>query len=302
MADNKASFNRRTIGPLYRLKQVLEIMHQGDEYTGSEIKDLEYFETAILPLIQKLVLINGAECDENLSRIFLHNSHIETDSIQIRYPNTNCILSSSNIDFLCDMLARISPESRSFSLIELRQIYKNIIIIIIGKILTGKDSQSRRIISQDILDCRVIPGENIIGYPDLKSVPGTTFLEKKAWLGGFDITEIPIFSKQKDRAKDIIEILNAQGLGSDLEHFNCTLLDAQQECRSTVCRDNSSNENPGPLILSKLRPLLGGIAKEFFPKNAYVDAVFCQGVLWIETDNCYAWWHKLNNDIREIAK
>jgi hypothetical protein len=165
----------------------------------------------------------------------------------------------------------------------------------------GVRPQTRRVRYEDVLNCRTTthtPGE---GFPNLDLVPGRTLLDKKAWLGGFDPTELPVFHKQKELAEWPMRRLQSLGLVGDLRRLTTAILDLQRHCRHKVCREQGINRKPGPKILSMLHPELSSLAAKYFPESGEVDEQFCQGVLWQETDLCSVWWHELDGFAQEIA-
>jgi len=130
-------------------------------------------------------------------------------------------------------------------------------------------------------------------------MPGSTTLDKKVRLGGFDPTEFPVFHKQKKLAEWVVRKFETLGLSNDLYRLTTAILDLQMACRHKVCREQGIKQKPGPKILEMLRPELTPLATKYFPEFKDIDDQFCLGVLWQETDLCPAWWHGLDGFAQE---
>lgn len=287
MADTRTALKAGSYGPLYQLKTLLEAEHNFGSLEQQEVDLLAQLEAVILPRIQELLHEkhnDDVSIDE--ARELLHKTWIETDHPTLRR--------SLNVEVLETALEEICPSPSQFSTAQLRDIYDRLILLIIRKIIKGTAPEERRICAADVLNCRT--EECAVGdvLPDLSAVPGKTLMEKKAYLGGFDPTELPLFSRQKLNALGTereLQTLKAK----NLDKLRVALLDHQRKCRNKVCRDMGIVEKPGPKILDLVESELENIAASYFPGVREVDAQFCKGLLWDETNLCQAWWHAFNN-------
>jgi len=295
MADNKTTLRPGSYGALYRLKFLLDIKHAGQSLEPDEQTELHRLEEVLVPRIQEILVDQYMDnVDDVTALALLHNTWIETGCLTLHYP---CVY-----EFASDNLAEIEtalldsfPGAPTLTMIQLRQMYGRLLLLVFGRIKTGKSLEARRIVQQDVLDCRATgyaPGD---GYPNLDGVPGRTTLDKKARLGGFDPTELPVFHKQKQLAEWPIRGLGSLGLADNLTRLTAAILDLQRACRDKVCREQGVSQEPGPRILSMVRPGLASLSEKYFPGSKDVDDQFCQGVLWKETDLCSVWWHRFDN-------
>jgi hypothetical protein len=286
MADAKTALRPGAYGALYSLKNLLEAEHNYGILEQDEIDLLEQLEAVILPRIQEILhdkYNEDVSIDE--ARELLHKTWIETDHPTLRRP--------FNVEVLETALEEACPSPSQFSTTQLRDIYDRLLLLIIRKIIRGKTPEERKIRAADVLNCRT--EECALGdvLPDLSAVPGRTLLDKKAFLGGFDPTELPLFSRQKLNALGTereLQTLRAK----NLDKLRLALLDHQRKCRHMVCRDMGVVDKPGPQILAMVEPELENIAATYFPGVTEVDAQFCKGLLWDETNLCQAWWHNFN--------
>lgn len=173
--------------------------------------------------------------------------------------------------------------------------------MIANKICNHKTVLERKVMRLDVMDCRVAPSPSNDSIPDLDKVPGDTILDKKLYLGGFDQTEWPRFHRQKHLANSIERKLHTLGLQDSLEALSIQILDLQGDSRHQVCRNEGITENPGPIILDRVRPALLGVGKNYFPTNTEVNEQFCLGLLWNETGNCQAWWNSFKCNSKSLA-
>jgi hypothetical protein len=294
MADTKTRLREDppAFGPLYRLKLLLEIRHDGQIYSADEQKDLKLFERVLLPRIRANLLGKHQDnIDDETAASLLHNTWIETDCPMMRNPN--------NLTELENALSDLFPGTPSYTTLQLKEMYGRVLLLIVGKIVTGRSPDTRRITRGDVLNCRTTPRAPGAGFPDLGGIPGRTTLDKKARLGGFDPTEIPVFHRQKKLAQWVTLELETLDLTKELDHLTTAILDLQTACRHKVCREQGVEQKPGPRILEMLRPKLSALATHYFPESRDVDDQFCLGVLWRETDLCPAWWHALDGFAQE---
>lgn len=285
MADAKTALKAGSYGALYSLKTLLEAEHNYGQLEQEEIDLLNQLEAVILPRIQEILhdkYNDDVSIDE--ARELLHKTWIETDHPTLRRP--------FNLEVLETALEEACPSPSQFSTTQLRDIYDRLLLLIIRKIIRGKTPEERQSCAADVLNCRT--EECAVGdvLPDLSAVPGRTLLDKKAYLGGFDSTELPLFSRQKLNALGTereLQTLRAK----NLDKLRLALLDHQRKCRHKVCREMGVVEKPGPKILEMMEPELENIAASYFPGVREVDTQFCKGLLWDETNLCQAWWHAL---------
>lgn len=302
IADSKAALRTGSYGALYRLKSLLDIKHDGQSLTSNEQADLAQLAEAIIPRIRDVLLSeHGEDIDNTTAQALLHKTWIETDCPRVHYPSDLAELDPNNLYELELALAELLPGTPAWTVVQLRRMYERLLLLVLRQIILGNRLATRQINLQDVLDCRTASETFSDGYPDLDSVPGRTLLEKKLRLGGFDPTELPVFYKQKELAQWPIRRLESLGLATDLQRLTTAILDLQQSCRHKICREQRIDQQPGPTILSMLRPGLTPLATKYFPGSSDVDDQFCQGVLWQETDLCSIWWHGLKDFSQEMT-
>jgi hypothetical protein len=285
MADHRGASRGRPFGSLYRLKALLEIEHDGQKLTAAEAQELQAFEDTLIPEIQGQVDGDTDPVDVALARTLIHKTWIDTDSDLLRSPRC--------IEELDQALAETAP-GEPHTVRALNEFHDRLVLMILRKIIRGRNLDDRKITPEDVLSCRTECGADIPWYPDLGRVPGLTPLEKKAHLGGFDSTELRGFQKQAKLAEWHIRKLRALGLSERLERLTAALIDEHSVCRHELCRLGGSNERPGPDILARIRKALDGLARQYFPDSTDIDKQFCLGLLWRETNLCNVWWHGLD--------
>jgi hypothetical protein len=295
LADNRTQ-RAGSLGRLFRLKILLDIKHDGQTFTDDEKSEMDQFDGDLIPKIRETLRDDyGDDIDDDGAKSLLHDTWIATESPLVRSAE------SHNIDELGDALSELFPGTPPPTLVQLKEIYKRLLQLIVDRIINTNSLTERRIEREDVLSCRAAKSPPVNGYPDLDSTPGVTLLEKKTWLGGFDMTEWPGFHRQKKLAEWVTRKLESLGLGEKLDRLSAAVVDHQAECRHKVCREQGANENPGPMILSMVRPRLSELAANHFPDYDEVDERFCLGILWRETDRCLAWWHGLDGRVREVS-
>ncbi len=286
-ADNKVGYRDGSCGPLYRLKQLLEIIHDGQPLSFEEQKDLDWFRATLTPRVQKNLIKNYSHELEAIEIIaLLDQTYIDTDSWLLRASNNHLIE-------LGDALYQVFPGSPALTTIQLRNIYDRLILLVLRKIITEVSLEKRKITIQDVLNCRTASYYSGEELPDLEEVPGSSLLDKKALLAGFDPTELPVFHKQKQLAEWTNRRLDILGFSEALLHLNVALLDHHYSCRDKVCRQDGIDMQPGPKILSLIKPKLPSLISNYFPNTNDIDEQYCLGILWKETDLCSIWWHGL---------
>lgn len=285
IADRKEQ--RQYGGSLYNLKYLLDIKHNGDAFTDKELKNFEEIKNALVPLIQREMAKEYSEMiDDDTAVDLLCRTTIDTECPKLYNPG--------NVEELNFVLERLYP-GISHTVRQVSHICDNLILLVIRKIIETDHIQQRFINHVDVLACRnasVI--SNSIEGLDLNALPGKTVLEKKTLFGGFDFSELPLLHKQKALAEYFKRYQSNIGRSQDIEQLIVDLLDSQWECRDVICRVNNVQNNPGPRILAMLRPKLNSIMQNTaFGKG--VNNSLCLGLLWGETDNCYAYWHSLKS-------
>ncbi len=294
VADERTQLRQGSYGPLYRLKFLLEIKHDGQPYRDDEREDMERFQEVLLPrILDRMATEHGDQIDAQTGLLLLHNTWIDTNYSVLQSPN--------NLVELDAALLALFPGTPRCRIDQLERMYVTLLVLVARRIKECTTIEDRRMTTQDVLGCRVASSAPEIGFPDLDQLPGSTPMDKKALLGGFDPTEIPMFHRQaKLAAADMRELANL-GLQDRLERLRVALLDEQAHCRNRICREQGIQRAPGPEIRSLLRLGLASLARTHFPHSPFVDEQFCLGVLWEETDLCYAWWHAPGACTQEAA-
>ena len=291
MADTKTAMRKNTFGPLFRLKQLLEILHGGIPWSADEEKDFEMLFSAIAPRIIDVMEKQHREkvLGESV-RSFVRNTWIETDSATLRSPDAVSTLGTA--------FDEAFPGATPYTTAQVREIYGRLLLTIIGKI-RKKTIAERRTVLADVLDCRV-PAAHIEAGTDLSTVAGASILDKKALLGGFDMTEVPAFHRQRVSAEARLRRLVPMGYSEALEKLTVDVIDRQTICRDEVCRKQKITRNTGPAILALLRAEISMLVKRAQLPSETVDEQFCLGLAWRETDLCTLWWHALRSEGNSI--
>ncbi|HYT43991.1 MAG TPA: hypothetical protein VEP90_16745 [Methylomirabilota bacterium] len=285
IADNKT----QKPGSLWRLKHLLEIKHSEQIYQPTEQEELDRFESELIPFIQNIMLSSyGEDLDNDTVIALLHNTWIETECRMVRTPD--------NVKELDAALEELHPGVPPHTVPQLQNILDGLTMMIVKKIIKTTSIAERHILKDDVLDCRSTI-LNILqnDYPDLNQIPGHTILDKKAWLGGFNPTEMPRFHRHKVLAENFTRRYSSLSMEDELERLVDALLECQGECRDIVCRVNGMQKDPGPLILRMVKQRLAQLRTAYSPPTENIDDMICMGLIWRETDKCYAWWSSLNN-------
>ncbi|MGA2607642.1 MAG: dsDNA nuclease domain-containing protein [Terriglobia bacterium] len=287
MAERVDRSRKKRDCPLYRIKALLEIERDGQRLKAEESKELTKIEESLVPvIIEELRSIGEVVCKAD-ALSFLHSTRIETDSQLVRHPPC--------IEELAATLEEHSPGGH-FSVRQLSLIYDRLVLLVLRKIITGKDLNSRTIRRDDVLNCQYESFAPLPGCPDLNNVPGQTVVEKKAYLGGFDPAEIRGFNKQKALTEWENRKLDSLDLSGPVQHLAAALVDQHYQCRREVSMARPLDLRIGPAILALVRPKLKAIANQYLPDVKPVDEQFCLGLLWIETGLCNVWWHPVVTD------
>jgi hypothetical protein len=287
VADANRSGGRRTLGILYRLKHLLELLHSEQPLRPKEEEEFARLEQLWIKAIQTKLLDEFSESvsDED-ARSLLRNTWVSTDCPFVREPNNPYLLQHALHELFPEQVFVYTPS-------QIDEIYGRIVLLIVHKIINGKDLEDRTVTPKDILECRVQPHPLPNTLIDWDTLPGNTLLEKKTLYSGFDQTEIPTFKRQMFLAEETRRKIESLGRRQDIDKLTTALLDCQSKSRHDVCREQGIHINPGPHILSVLRPQIPAVASAYFPDSYEVDEQFCIGTLWRETNNCSASWHEL---------
>lgn len=285
VADTKTQLRPgNSYGQLYRLKYLLDIVHEGQVLTYEEASELDELEGEALPRIIELVESRGEHIEIAFARELLHNTWIDTKSLYVRNRPVYDELSSAFLEAL--------PGQPPCNIPQLDKVYRRLLGLIVEKIINGKSLQERTITRDEVLACRAEAVALEPNLPDLNILPGNSIAEKKAWFGGFDITELPVFALQMRRAQEKRRRLETLGLDEKVEDLMLALITLQGQCRRAISQTYPDTEI-GPNILSEVQPQIQGWINKYFPDTADVDIPFCDGLLWLYTDDCTLWWHRI---------
>ncbi|GHO65729.1 hypothetical protein KSC_046210 [Ktedonobacter sp. SOSP1-52] len=296
IADTRA---QRNYIPLYRLKFLLEIKHSKQVFKPEEQEELEKFEKILVPYIQSFIKEkHDDDIDVATATSWIYNTWIDTECSMLYTQGNEVALESALTTELSVALEELFPGLPQYSLRQLNLMYEKLLLLVLKKIVATSELEERYIYLDDVLKCRSVEFEGTVdGYPDLSSLPGKTILDKKALLGGFHPTEIPRFHRQKVLAEGFKRKYQILGVEDNLENLASTLLELHAECRDQICRLDGNSSRPGPKILSLYKSLLPDLVSQAVDKFPEIDALVCLGLLWSETDNCFAWW----SDLKDLA-
>jgi hypothetical protein len=281
-ADTRTQLKVGSYGALYRLKELLEIRHGGLELSLEEQEEFDSLQQAIIPHIQGLMLDkHGESTTEETARSLLNATWIDTNSDTLRMPDC--------VNALATALEDDRYGAVQYSTAQVREMHGRVLGII-GKIRKNTIAE-RRVELQDVLDCR--SSASHLEAINLDGVSGASVWEKKAFLGGFDPTELPAFNRLRLRAKATLRQLAPLGFSEELGRLTSSLIDQQIVCRDEVCRSEGLKQNVGPEILRRFRARLPATVAGSPPLQAHIDEQLCIGIAWEETDNCTLWWHAL---------
>lgn len=283
MADTKTSLRTGSYGSLQRLKQLLEIFHLDGCFSTEELGEFDQLKNNVIPRIVDLL---SNQDDESVITYsdgieFLNKTYIDTNSKFVRdhpdYSELNHALQTSCPDML----------STSFS--ELDRIYQRLILLIIYKILHGDSLDDRAISKADVIHCRYEPTSVERTHPGLDELPGRSVIEKKAIYGGFDLTEIPIFTQQYFNAKVKSRQLSLLGFEENVDDLSLALI-AKQNLYRRQLSEEKTIFGIGPHVYQKIQQDLPTLIETYFPNVKQADEVFGLGLLWKATDECILWW------------
>ena len=284
LADTRKSNAKQPDYPssLYHFKHLLEIIHDGQLLSNEEKQIFDEFKNCLTPKIQQELKDNyNDDVDEKLVTELLYNTWIDTNSSELRKRDILSEIHNALVD---------NPLSvHQYTTQQLQNIHDQILLLVLRKILSTNSLEKRKITRDEVMSCRTFPNPSV--NIDLDNLPGESVLEKKVYLGGFDITEIPIFNRQRKQADWTNRRLKAFGVDFELERLTTALLDLQSNSRNMVCRLKGVKSKPGPEILAMVRENIADVRQRIFPNQADVDDQFCLGILWNQTDECLAWWH-----------
>jgi hypothetical protein len=288
VADNKTQFKPGvSYGPLYRLKSFLETQHQGQNLTPDESCELAELEKELLRRIKEIMSDeHGEQIDDVLARELLHSTWIETKSPYVRNRPFYEELSSA--------LQSAYPGQPLFTLPQIQDLYKRILILVVEKIIKGNTLINRTIKRDDIVNCRTASVTPESGLPDLDKLPGNSRADKKAIYAGFDASEMPVFALQRMKADEKRRQFEILGLGEKLDDLTLALMTRQLICRRAQSKLNNYL-TIGPDILEMLQSQICLDISKYCPNNNDIDEVICQGLIWNATNECHLWWHRLDS-------
>jgi hypothetical protein len=289
VADAKTQFRPGvSFGQLYRLKYLLDIEHDGQQFAPLEKTELAELESDIIPkIIQLMASQHGEAIGSRMAYDLLHSSWIDTKSPYLR--------GQPPYDNLATALETAYPGQPACTMPQLAVIFERILLLIRDRIIREVTISGRTITRDDVMSCRDLAMAPEPGLPCLDRLPGQTRLEKKTLHGGFDTTELPVFARQRLRVLQKRRELEALGLADRIEDLYLALLTYQQQSRREASRLPLSVA-VGPKILDLLGPSVSQCVQTYFPDVPNVDVPFCYGLIWDATNKCELWWHRLDRD------
>lgn len=287
MADSQTELKNGTYGSLQRLKHLLEILHQNNDFLPDESQELLNYEQNIVPRIAELLSEkSGRLVDFNEGVNLLHKTFIETNSQFVR---THFDFANLSLGF-----RTTCPDMQNADIPAMEKIYQRLLILIVDKTLHGDSFASRSIYKDDVINCRFEPVSVTGGLPDLDNLPGNSVIEKKALYGGFDKSESPLFTRLYINTIIKKRELALFGLDGIVENLSLALMSKQFSYRRLLSKDNEKNEI-GPNIYEKVQLDIPSLLATYTQNYKQVDEVFCLGLLWEATDKCYLWWNCLDS-------
>lgn len=291
IADNETKLVGNGLGSLYRLKELLDLQHEGQALVSKERSDWN----ALLPVVadkiaERMSSAHGESIDRSIAIDLLCRTHIETACPHLHYPNYLDDCCPKNLAELDATLAHCSAGVPAPPMFFLNQMYQQLLRLIYAKVRTSTTMEGRAVARDDVLGCRTVASPYHIELPALDTVPGRTILDKKAYLAGFKSPECQLMHRQLALAGYTRRRLIAEGREADYERLSMMLVDRQIQRWREVTGTNGDNET-GPVILERLVPDFANIASTCFAADSRIDTQFCKGVLWNETNQCRAWWH-----------
>jgi hypothetical protein len=286
VADTRSRSKPYTV-TLFSLKRLLEARQQSAALTEAEQAAYKQFENDVLPIFAKHMRNEHNEdlsADDVLALIL--NTVVETASERLRYPLAVDGFSPDNLEELSWAL----EDGGDLSHHQLLRIYERLLLLILRKVLDTSRSR-RRIESAEVLACR---SAHVPNAPDARLIddaPGNSLLEKKMFLGGFSPAEIKQARRNRWLTEGRWRELVALGLEGRLEWFCAELVESQQQAHDRICRVEGLTAAPGPRVLAAVRSVLAQVAESHFSDVSLVNQHFSLGVLWRETDRCFARWH-----------
>ncbi len=285
VADSKTQFRPGvSFGPLTKLKQMLDIKHSGFLYTEQEEIEFREIENVIASKIANILEENYSEnVGGAFAKELLARSWIETSSKHIR--------NHFNYQELAELMYQAFPGQVGLSVSQLHDFYVRILLLIVGKIKSGRTIVDRTISREEVLDCRSSNINGEYGLPNLDQLPGYNIAEKKAIYGGFDITELPIFAQQRLNTNMKRRRLEALGFEDQITDLFLTLITLQRRYRREISKQNNIS-GIGPDVLRCLEEKIPLCIDDNFV-NKEINEAFCHGLLWQATNECHLWWHRL---------
>lgn len=283
-AETRPSRAPNTVS-LFTLKRLIEDRRQGIAPTQADQKLLDQFSSDAVPaFVAHMLNAHKVAVPVDEMRAFILDAVIDTCSERLHYPARMDIYDPMNIQELAAAL----DDGERLPHYQLRAIYERLLLLVLGKVL-GKPSD-RRIVAGDVAACETSYVPDVSDAGLVEAAPGASKLEKKMFLGGFDATEIKLARRTRMLAEARWKELAALGLSNSLDWLSIDLLEAQQRARDRLCRVEGQNGPTGPRILEAIRGELSQLPKQHLPEMGPESALFAAGLLWRDTDRCYARW------------
>lgn len=283
-ADTKTRYIETSLGPLFRLKELVSIVRAGQGLNPDEQEEWDWFRRKLPSKIVSALAGHSDDVDEDVAWQFVEVTHLETDEVRLHRPY--------NPRDLQEGLAARIPGFQPLSVSQLDGVYERLLLLVIGRVRSGLTIAERRIEAEDVLGCLVAPAPLGDGV-DWDSVPGQSMMEKKAHLGGFDNAELRRYLRHLLRARSIKREITTLNLGDDLDQFTDAALELQHGVRRRLSASGDYSGPIGPAVFEVVKPELKPLAERILPTVSELDDRACSGLLWDETDLCNARWDAL---------
>jgi hypothetical protein len=284
-ADVAPARTKTSYGPLFRLKHLLDILREGQEFSESELAEFRGYVARLAKRIGEIHAAKGlAPPTEARIEGWLRRTVIETGDAVLRQQN--------NVALLDRMLGECRPGAPPCTVPELEATYDRLLLLIVGRITTGNSRDERRITRDDVLACALATARAADGLPNLDALPGRTVLDKKALYAGFEQEALPTLHRQRASAAARARELDVVGLDRGVERLRMALLDAHMGAKHALAEAGAPAPRFGPALLARVRDAARGLGTRYLPAAPDLDEQFCLGLLWDETTRCNAWWHK----------
>lgn len=281
----------RSYGSLYRLKELLLTLEQGDPLTPGETALLADLRARVCPRVTEIMYdqyhesLGEREAWELLLRTF-----VDTNSPVLRGEPDYAALDRA--------LDLYRPGLPARGIAQLRNLFDRLVKLIFDRVRQGTDRASRKIVAADI-GALMSPLPVPESLPSLDAVPGTTVLEKKLHLGGFDPTMKPTFNREWMHAKGIVREMAVQGATREITRYTTAALNRHGRLRMRLSRELPETDLFGPALWESLDQPLADLAQRELPEALQHDESFRIGILWDTTNDCASWWHRARTNVSE---